>query len=514
MSIHGLLQEPASYPSNFITLPFTIQPSSQNYGQQSFQAIVRTLDKDGNVPVMTANTDFEVRQFDLGINVMLSNITVTIHLDDSVDYDNVQGFGMIAWDYSAITDRIVIQTFNFSAVNITNWRIEVIAFPIVQGGLWPVVRATDQNTSESLFMGTEITGVQPVPAWIETYPPFSFNDNTITIGKNGWLFVSEDAGNLLAIADSGNTGTLVWSFDTGYAALTSPALGLDDTLYLGGNNSMAKINNIESFSPAQVWIANLTPLTNPLSPLISYPFDYLTNPLAVASVYIGGTNGKVYALNDLGSSFTYRWVFTTGGATMNIALNLDGTVLYVTNQLTLYAVDTITGLIIWQRNIGATTLSPPTVSDDGTIYVFGSTTITAIVNLTTTSAVKWSLAITGNSGNLTRSISYGGNFDRLYLVTNNQILAVTDNGSSATQNWIYTINPALAPSVIQAPTISLDGTLYTTGDFSLFVCVTDNGATVTQNWAFQQGGGFASQPTIGVFKRIYFGNDQTGIIAF
>jgi hypothetical protein len=507
MSIHGLLQEPASYPSNFITLPFTIPPTSQNYGQQTFQAIVRTVTASGGVPTMTAGDDFEQTEFDLGINVMLSNITVTLHLDDAVNYNNVSGFGMIAWDYSSITSRIFIQTYNFGAASITNWRIEVIAFPITQGGLWPLSRATDQNTSQSLFLGTPISPT-PTAAWNYQQPPFSFNDNTITIGSNGYLYISEDAGNLVALADSGSAATLLWSFPTGYTALTSPALGLDNTLYLGGSNSLTKLIEIDTINPFQIWTANLTPLNNPFPPLISY------SSTLQPTVYVGGTNGKVYALLDLGSSFSYKWTFSVPGGNMFLALSLDGTVLYISNQQVLYAVDTVTGLQKWSRAIGASTLSPPSIGVDGTIYVFQGTSVFAVTNNGTTSTLKWTLAIGGATSNLFRNISIGGNYDRLYLVTNTQIVAVTDNGASGTTDWVFTVNPALAPGLLRTPTISLDGSIYITGDYSVFLCLTDNGTTATQNWGFQIGGGLAAQPSIGVFKRLYFGDDQNGIYAY
>ena len=95
------------------------------------------------------------------------------------------------------------------------------------------------------------------------------------------------------------------------------------------------------------------------------------------------------------------------------------------------------------------------------------------------------------------------------------MLCVKDNGNSGSLQWLYNINPALAPDALTAITIGLDGTLYTTGDYALAVCVTDNGSTgYVVNWAFQVLlGGFSSPCSIGLNKRIYFGGDHGHIIA-
>jgi len=505
MSIHGLLQEPASYPSNFITLPFTIPPSSENYGQQAFQAISRSVTASGGVPTMTAGDDFQETEFDLGVNVYLSNITVTLHLNDAVNYNNVAGFGMIAWDYGTTTSRIIIQTYNFSAGSITNWKIEVIAFPIIQGGLWSTYKATDQNTSQSLFLGTPISPDPPVQKWVYSNPSFSFNDNNIVIGETGILFIAEDSGHLIGLQDNGNSASILWDYNIGSANLASPALGRDNTIYVGGNNGLSKFSQINSANPNIQWTTNLTPLTNPFPPLISY------NSSGDATIYISGQNGHVYSVLEDG---TYNWVFVLPVGAIFIGLSNDGSVLYGSNANVLYAINTSTGLSKWSRTIGGVPFSTPSVGADGTIYIYGvGTTLYAITDNGTTSTIKWTLAIVGLTSNLFRSISIGGNYDRLYLVTDTQVVAVTDNGGSGTTNWIYNVDPLLAPNDLTSVTIGLNGTLYISGDYTLALCLTDNGGSVTKNWDNQLAGGQASQFTIGIRQRCYLGNDQTGIIA-
>jgi hypothetical protein len=504
MSIHGLLQQPASYPSNFITLPFTIPPSSENFGAQSYTSIARFLDADGFAVGMVAGTTLQQTEFDLGINVYLSQLTVTLHLEDGTNYNNVPAFGMVGWDYGTTSSRIIIFTYNSGILDITDWSIEVITFPIIQGGLWPTYKATDQNTSQSLFLGTPITPSPPVAKWTDLLAPYSFNDNIIVIGESGILYIAEDQGSLIALQDDGNSASILWAQDTGYTALASPALGRNNTLYIGGSNTLSGVSNINTATPSVMWTCNVTPLVTPFPPLVGY------DSTGAATIYVSGLNGHVYAVTETG---VYKWVFVATNGIITIALSNDYSVVYVVALNVLYAVNSVTGLQIWSRTLVGP-MSPPSVSEDGTIYLYDPpNTLYAITDNGTTSTVKWSLVIGGLSSDLFRSISIGNN-GRLYLVTNTQVLAVTDNGGSGTTNWVYNVPGGLAPGLLSSVTISLNGTLYITGDYTLILCLTDNGASATQNWGVQIAGGLASQFTIGLNQRCYLGNDQTGIICF
>jgi hypothetical protein len=188
-------------------------------------------------------------------------------------------------------------------------------------------------------------------------------------------------------------------------------------------------------------------------------------------------------------------------------------VVYAVTQNIVFALDSSTGLAKWSRTIGGSALGPPTVAEDGTIYTYFNTTVYAVTDNGTTSTLKWSLGVVGTTSAFNRYISVG-NIGRLYLVTNTEVVSITDNGASAVTNWVYTVNPALAPGALTSPTISLNGTIYVTGDYTLIICLTDTGLSFTLNWAVQVAGGQASQFTIGLNQRCYLGNDQTGIICY
>jgi hypothetical protein len=501
MSNYGLYYQPVSYPKDFITLPF-VPPSAPYYDVQNFKCERRTLTASGGVPVMTAGQTLQKTVFEfLDINLTLSNILITLHLDDAVNYDNVAPFGMVCWDYGTTVNRISITTYNFGVANITNWAIDVIAFPLSQPTIWPYGDSVPQNTRQSAIFGTPLLPNPPLVKFDYLAPVGqSFNENPITVGETGLLYFAEDNGALICLTDNGATATPLWTQQTGYTNLVSPTLGRDNTMFAVGTNELRAIENINTATPSTLWTANLTPLTFPLPPLVFY------NALSgEATIYVSGSNGYIYAVSGDGVVLWSKLLVATFA---KLALNATGTVLYATVGNTLYAIST-TGVVLWSRVVG-NGMPPPSVGANGIIYVFSGSTVYAVQDNGTTSTLKWVLVL----GLIPqRSISIGSN-GRLYLVSNNQITAVVDNGASGTIKWLYAINPALAPNALTPITIGLDGTLYTTGDYALAVCVTDNDTTFVVNWAFQVlAGGFSSPCSIGLNKRIYFGGDHGHIIA-
>ena len=502
MSIDGLYYKPCSYPKDFITLPFT-PPALPPYGGQIYKCERRNLTASGGVPVMTAGQYLQKTVFEfLDINLSLSHINITLHLDDAVNYNNVAPFGMVCCDYGTTVNRITVTTFNSGAVNITNWAINVMAFPLPQTGLWSFANANTKNTRQSVIFGTPALPNPPLIKFDYLAPVGqSFNENPIVVGATGLMYFAEDNGALICLTDNGATASPLWTIATGYTNLVTPTLGTNNTMYAVGDNIISLVQNINTATPTTVWTTSVLPLTLPPPPLVYYDI------IGDASIYASGSNGYINALNGDGS---IRWSITVGATVVKLALNFAGTVLYATRGNTLYAINTLNGSTNWTRVI-ANNLSVPSIGINvGIIYMFAGTNVYAVLDNGATSTLNWTLNTTTIP---TRSISIGSN-GRLYLVSSNQMLAIEDNGASGTLKWLYNINPALAPDALTPITIGLDGTLYTTGDYALAVCVTDGDTGFVVNWAFQVLlGGYSSPCSIGLNKRIYFGGDHGHIIA-
>jgi hypothetical protein len=508
MSIHGLLEKPASYPSDFITLPFTIPPAP-SYGQQTYQSATRTVTSTGGVPTMTAGQPLQDTVFDFSpININLSRVVVTLVLDDNTNYLNVAPFGMVCWEYGATSSQIIITTYNTGAADITDWAVDLVAFPLT--GSTALLSYVNDNTQNTRFSVANGAAAVPIPTTKWTYNPpvgSSFNENQIVIGDSGILYIADDVGKLLAVVDNGNSASSLWSVDTGFTGLVPPALGNGYTLYGVGTNTMKAVANINTASPSVLWTTNLTPLTAPLSPLLQYDIN------GIPTIYVSGT-GKIYSVKADG---TINWVYSPAvSAVTYLGIKSDGSVIYACASNQLYAL-TPAGLLKWSLTVG-TNSGYPTIGEDGTIYFTSGVSVYAVTDNGSLGTLKWTINSGALSGSLTKALAIGSN-DVIYVTNvtttgaNSRIFAIVDNGGSATVKWTDNTLPTNPPS-LTAVTLGNDGTIYTTGDYGYIASVTDTGASYVNNWGFQTAPiGLSSPCSIGANNRIYLGGDHDLIVA-
>jgi glucose dehydrogenase len=134
---------------------------------------------------------------------------------------------------------------------------------------------------------------------------------------DGTVFVGSLDNKVYAL--NGSTGGLRWSFQTGDDVLSSPAIAVDGTVYVGSN---------------------------------------------------------VYALN--GSTGALQWNFATGGGVTSApAIAADGTVYVGSANGQLFALNGSTGTVFWNLTISTAATSSPAIGVDGTLYI-GFTTLYAL----------------------------------------------------------------------------------------------------------------------------------------
>lgn len=141
---------------------------------------------------------------------------------------------------------------------------------------------------------------------IHSSPAIDFSRNRIYYG--------EDSGNrrIMAIDYTATSATVAWTYMTGNAIHSSPALGADGT------------------------------------------------------VYIGSSDNKLYAINPDGS---LRWTFATSGAVSSSPLiAADGAIYFGSNDNNLYCLES-TGAERWRVTLGGAVVSSPAMDEDGNIYV-------------------------------------------------------------------------------------------------------------------------------------------------
>jgi outer membrane protein assembly factor BamB len=273
---------------------------------------------------------------------------------------------------------------------------------------------------------------------------------------------------------------LKWSFTTGDAVQSSPAIGADGTIYVGSwDDKLYAINPDGS----QKWSFN-TGGDIRSSPAIG----------ADGTIYVGSFDGKLYAINPDG---TKKWSFPTGGDVFSSpAIGADGTIYVGSLDDNLYAINPATGKEKWSFTTGGDVFSSPAIGADGTIY-FGSDDGCFYARepggqqtvIHTLDWVRSSPAI-GTDGTI-----YVGSFDgRLYAM------------DPVCGSQSFTIGDAVRSS----PAIGADGTIYVGSfDGKLYAINTDG----TKEWSFPTGGNVYSSPTIGADGTIYVGSHDNNLYA-
>ncbi len=278
-----------------------------------------------------------------------------------------------------------------------------------------------------------------------------------------------------------NTGTKKWEFAAGSWILSSPAIGLDGTIYVGSQDHKLYALNPKGTKKWEFasgfWIHS--------SPAIGLD----------GTIYIGSQDKKLYALNPDG---TKKWEFETGGEIHSSpAIGPDGTLYVGSYDNKLYALNP-DGTKKWEFATGNRILSSPAIGSDGTIYVgsFDS----KLYALNPDGTKKWEF----ETGNLILSSPAIGSDGTIYVGSwDSKLYALNSDGTKkwefATSNWIDS-----------SPAIGSDGTLYVgSGDNKLYALNPDG----TKKWEFATGSWIDSSPAIGSDGTIYVGSDDHKLYA-
>jgi len=274
-----------------------------------------------------------------------------------------------------------------------------------------------------------------------------------------------------------------WAFVADSYISSSPAIGTDNTIYIGsGDNKLYAINSVDGTKKWEF-------LTG----------DVISSSPAIGTdgtIYVGSWDGYLYAINPNGFE---RWRFGTIGAIYSSpAIGTDGTI-YIGSfyDYNLYAIAP-NGSETWKVETGAGIYSSPAIGIDGTIYVgsydFNLYAIAPNGTITwkfpTNYCIKSSPAI-GTDGTI-----YVGSRDGYFY-------AIAPNGS---ETWKFSIGG----NINSSPVIGTDGTIYVGADNHNLYAINPSGTKV---WEFTAGGAIDSAPAIGNDGTIYIGSGDNNIYA-
>jgi outer membrane protein assembly factor BamB len=402
----------------------------------------------------------------------------TIYVPD--DYETIQAAKGKA-NSSGIPSTIDSDRDNYSLVELSE--------PYGTGaiGAWPMFRHDPQHTGRSPYTGPETPSLKWSYAteYAIASSPAIGSDGTIYVGGDGVYFAGSYDNRLYAIEPD---GTLKWSYATEGAIHSSPAIGPDGTIYVGGDGSGSIAHYLYAINPdgSLKWsYATCTGCKIHSSPAIG----------SDGTIYVGSKDKKIHAINPDG---TLKWSYPTENSIdSSPAIDSEGTIYVGSNDYELYAINP-SGTLKWSFATGYPVTSSPVIGSDGTIYVGSNDQKIYAINSDGT--LKWSYftggAVTSSPAiSLDGTIYAGSQDDKLY--------ALNPDG---TLKWTYTTGNIIDSS----PAIDAKGTIYI-GSYDCKLYAINSDGTI--KWSYGATHYISSSPAIGSDGTVYVGSQDGKLYA-
>jgi len=249
------------------------------------------------------------------------------------------------------------------------------------------------------------------------------------------------------------------------------------------------------------------------------PFAEITNGIysspaigADGTVYVGSTNGRLYAINNSSTNEfpgTVKWSF--GGLTTNQPFSSSPTisptgVIYAgCSDSNLHAIAS-SGATIWHSNLGDEIFSSPALATDGTIYVGSGNGKLYAVNPDGT--VKWATSSTGSNILSSPVVAMNGTVYVGSMHPSTNLYGFNPTNGSVLSGWPVTVTNGVRSS----PAIGSDGSVYVGGLDGKVYAFTTNGSPKS-GWPVTTGGAIWSSPAIGSNGVVYIGSTDSNLYA-
>ncbi len=272
-------------------------------------------------------------------------------------------------------------------------------------------------------------------------------------------------------------GAVMWTFDTGGAYISSPAIDREGTIYVGSwDNYLFAINPDGS----EKWRYQ-TGDEIESSPAIG----------ADGTIYVGSWDNKLYAINPDG---TLKWEFRTEHVVESSpVIGVDGTIYIGADDGFLYAINP-NGTLSWTYQLIDIYVMPwcsPAVSLDGTIYIGSSNSKLYAINPNGT--LDWIFGTKSTMAPLVSTAAIGVDGTIYAGYSDGNLYAINPDG---TLKWSFKTDDTIESS----PAIGADGTIYVGSWDNRLYAIDPDGKL---KWSYRTGGWVAS-PAIGADGTIYF----------
>ncbi len=350
----------------------------------------------------------------------------------------------------------------------------ILSEPIQANSLWRCgtrwARFAGLGLVLAAMVGTRARAQEPGSKRWE-FAAGSLVQSSPAIGLDGTIYVGSDGGKLYALTP---TGVKEWEFTAGGNIISSPAIGRDGAIYFGSVDRQLYAVNPDGTERWRV---------SPGSGIVSSPVI-----APDGTIYVGSAFNKFHAVNPDGSK---KWDFETGGNLISSpALGADGTVYFGSWDNHFYALAP-DGSKKWSFATAERISSSPAIGADHTLY-FGSLD-GSVYALSPGGTKKWSFA----TGAAVRSSPVIGAEGTIYIGSDDRKLyALNPDG---TKKWEFTTGHWVRSSAA----VSADGTIYI-GSYDQKLYALD--ALGAKKWEFATGAFISSCPAIGPDGAIYFGS--------
>ncbi|MDH7564796.1 MAG: PQQ-binding-like beta-propeller repeat protein [Candidatus Bathyarchaeota archaeon] len=319
--------------------------------------------------------------------------------------------------------------------------------------------------------------------WWDTGTSINGSVRSSPAAVGGRVFVGSSDKKLYVL--NATTGAIIWSYSTGGAVESSPAVDEDGRVWVGSMNGSIYALNATKTTASLIWKFS-TPTKGAI---------YSSPTVAAGIVYFGSLDGYVYALDA--AAKTEKWRFWTACPVFSSPAVSGSRIFVGASDGRVYALS-LTGRVEWFFNTGQNCSSSPTMvnskvfvgSDNGKVYALDETTGAHIWNFTTQGKVKSSPAVVGGM------VFVGSDDSRIYAL----------NETTGTQIWNYTTGGAVRSS----PAIA-DGRVFVgSGDSKLYILNASRGNLIL-NYATE--GPVCSSPAVAQ-KMVFAGSDDKKVYAF
>ena len=373
------------------------------------------------------------------------------------------------------------------------------------GGSLVLVTGVSEGTATISATSEGVTGEMTVPVRDHARPAWSLSLDAgsitagIAIGADGTVYVVNHqygtTGRLFALSPQ---GSVVWTLATSFRVVSTPAIGEDGALYLGGraigaDHPSGRLISVDPGGTVR-WVQEdlerirTSPAIGPDGTIyvagrhrvyaidprgeIQWIFErehdgtlFFASSPGIASdgtIYLGGEDGLLYAIDPDGS---LRWTFRTDDRIRSSpSIGADGTIYVGSHDGRLYAVHP-DGTERWRsveldsRGVS----SSPSIGPDGTIYVIAG----GVYAIEPHGSIRWSYRAAGGGG--VRATPILGTDGTVYLSgtgpSGERVTYALD--SQGRLQWDYhtsPTDPTDPPSGHSpgSPAIGVDGTILST----------------------------------------------------